>query len=138
MKKRRAHIPIKTKLAAALLQLHYGPIGYEPHMPYEVSKRMSADQIIALFEWDHWPIPKAEGGPDEPWNLMPRPIDIHREKTAKIDIPAIAKGKRIRRDQEEFRRRILAKEPGRSARPPSRWPSRPIRNPAARGHRKNG
>jgi hypothetical protein len=51
-------------------------------------------------------------------------IPLHRERTAKIDLAAIAKGKRLARSYEDFRRRMLAKEPGKSPRPPSRWPRR--------------
>lgn len=93
---KRKHIPLKVKLAAALLktlrsdQLEYGS-----------TKKLTADQIISLFHWDHYPIPYAEGGPDEPWNLCPMLISAHREKTRKIDVPTIAKGKRIRGKQAE-------------------------------------
>lgn len=89
----RAHISDKVGLAAALLQLPGADI------PLEHAKLMTADQIISLFHRDHWPIRKEAGGPDEPWNLHWKPIMVHREKTAKIDIPEIAKGKRLRKDQ---------------------------------------
>lgn len=101
---KRPHIPLKVQLATALLQIP-GP-GFGPLINYEHSKQMGADQIISLFHLDHCPIPKAEGGPDEPWNLTWRLIRAHREKTAKTDIPAIAKGKRIRRKQAEHRAKM--------------------------------
>lgn len=90
---KRKHISMKVKLAAALLRTG--------RIEYERSKRMTANQIIALFHWDHYPIPHAEGGPDEPWNLCPMLISEHREKTRKTDVPTIAKGKRIRGKQAE-------------------------------------
>lgn len=84
----RDHIALKTKLASALLAL--GDI------PYEHAKLMSADQICSLYHFDHYPIRKADGGPDEPWNLQPLMIAAHREKTDKKDKPELAKQARIR------------------------------------------
>lgn len=83
----RAHIGLETKLAAALLTL--GDIDYEH------SKLMSARQICSLYQFDHYPIRKDDDGPDEPWNLVPRMIIPHREKTAKIDVPQMAKADRL-------------------------------------------
>lgn len=125
----RAHIPLKVKLAAALLQMlrpdENGKL--VPVIPHEDAKHMTADQIISLFNFDHTPIPKAHGGPDAPWNLEPRPILEHRRKTAKVDVPMIAKTDRIIDAQAEFRRRLLAKDAG-EPRAPSRWPKRKLRS----------
>lgn len=128
---KRIHISLKTKLAAALLQLR-DPQG-DPYIDFEHAQKMSAEQIISLFVWDHYPIPHAMDGPDEPWNLQPIMIAPHKKKTAQIDVPQIAKTKRISRKQEEFRRRLLEKD-----RPPNadfsteplrgqRWPKRKMR-----------
>lgn len=108
----RKHISLKKKLAAALLQITRRtrtPTGWDitPIIPFSEAQRMTADKIIALFHFDHYPIPHAQGGPDEPWNLVPMPRADHAEKTAKIDIPQIAKTKRIRRKHEESRQRML-------------------------------
>jgi hypothetical protein len=76
----RAHIPLKVKLASALLQLrdeHGAPL-----IPYEHAKAMSAEQIISLFQWDHGILHAIEPI-DEPWNLTPRLIPPHREKSAR-------------------------------------------------------
>lgn len=105
----RAHIPIKVRYAAALLQICEPGTTVEL-IPYDHAKLMSADQIISLFHADHYPEPKADGGPDEPWNLMHRLIAAHREKTAKIDVPTIAKGKRLRRNRAEHQA-VMAGEP---------------------------
>jgi hypothetical protein len=78
---------LTTQLASALLALG--------HVPYNDAKQMSAQQVISLYHFDHFPIPRAEGGPDEHYNLVPRLIAAHREKTARIDVPQIAKNKRI-------------------------------------------
>jgi hypothetical protein len=112
---KRDHISLKVKLAAALLQLK--------HIPFSQAQRMSADQIIALYHFDHYPIPHAQGGPDEPWNLDPVLVADHLEKTAKTDIPQIAKTKRIAKDHQEFLRLMLTP---RDQRPPkqSRWGKR--------------
>lgn len=82
------------------------------YIPHHEAKLLTPDQIIALFEFDHYPIPHAEGGPDEPWNLDPVFKPVHREKTAKVDIPTIAKGKRLRRKEGEHTAAMAAKEPG--------------------------
>lgn len=46
------------------------------------------------------------------------------------DVGELARTASIIEAQEEFRRRILTKEPGKSARPPSKWPSRKFRRAA--------
>lgn len=107
----RAYISLKTKLAAALLTMvrpdEAGNL--VPFIPHEHAKLMSDDQIISLFQFDHDPIPHAPpfNGPDEAWNLTPRPIMEHRTKTAKRDVPVIAKTKRIARAHSEFCARAL-------------------------------
>jgi len=122
---KRAHISLKTKLASALLQL-CDASGHRL-VPYEDAKQMTADQIVSLFAFDHYPIPKGLDGPDEPWNLDPRMLMEHRVKTATYDVPVHAKGKRITKREEEFRRRLLAKDRG-EPKPRSRWPKRKMRS----------
>lgn len=121
---RRAHIPLKTKLAAALLtMLRPDDDGnLVPVIPHEDAKAMSDDQIISLFHFDHDPIPHAHGGPDEAWNLTPRPLAEHRIKTAKRDIPQMAKTRRLSKAQEEFRRKILERPCGGKRQPSGNWP----------------
>lgn len=87
MSKRRQP-SLETKLAAALLTLG--------DVPYEHAKQMSARQICSLYHFDHYPIRKADGGKDEPWNLQPLLISAHREKTATKDKPELAKQARLR------------------------------------------
>jgi hypothetical protein len=142
-------------LAAALLQLRFewpdGSVG--PVASHEEAKLMTAAQVLELFEKDHYPIrqetAKALGmAPEEyhaHWNVVFRPITLHRRKTAKIDRPEIAKSDRIRAAHEETRRILLAKA-GQTLigdRPhPSkyvtkrRWPSRPMPGSKASGWRK--
>lgn len=130
---KRGHINLKTKLAAALLQMRRPtPDGrWELIIPHEQAKRMTADQIIALFAFDHWPILHTDGGPDEPWNLDPRLRPEHAEKTAKKDVPQIYKTRRLKREHEEFRQRLLAPRDERPAKQ-SRWPKRPFSSRKAR------
>ena len=95
----RQHITLKTKLASALCQL----VRYDDEeadwvriISHEEAKRLSEDEILARFDFHHDPIPKAYDGPDVHWNLTPLPKDEHRRITSEIDIPRIAKSKRIR------------------------------------------
>lgn len=87
---KRKHISLKTKLAAALLA--------RGEVSYQHAKLMTADQMISLYHFDHNIYASHDGG-DHFSNLTPMLIRDHREKTAKVDIPAIAKGKRIQRKQ---------------------------------------
>lgn len=97
MASRRSHITLKTKLASALCHMlrpdETGKL--VPVIPHEDAKLMTEDQVLSIFGWDHYPIRKADNGPDAHWNLTPRPILEHRRKTAKIDIPQMAKADRI-------------------------------------------
>lgn len=104
---KRKHISLETKLAAALLMLRDG--SGELLIQYEHGQLMTANQICSLFQWDHWPIRHEDGGPNEPWNLTPRLIQDHRRKTAKIDAPEAAKGRRIRESVRQHVARLLAK-----------------------------
>lgn len=95
---KRPHINKDTKLAAALLTIRRENESGElvPVIPYEESKTMTAKQIISRFALDHYPVRHADGGPSLPWNLFWRPRPEHDKKTREIDVPQIAKQKRIR------------------------------------------
>ncbi len=133
---KRAHISLKTKLASALLALEdyqADPVTGKTRrmrlIPYTDAQLMTSDQIISLFAFDHYPQRKADGGSDEPWNLEPRLIRAHRAKTAKVDVPEMAKSKRIRRKEEEHHGRIRLikfEEWAKPAKPKRRIPSRPF------------
>lgn len=68
-------------------------------IPYEHAKLMAPAQIKSLVHFDHYPIRKADGGSNHPSNLVPRFIAEHREKTAKVDAPAMAKDRDIGKAQ---------------------------------------
>lgn len=117
----RKPIPLKVKLAAALLTMKRpNEAGILVRViSYERAKKMTADQIIAEFHFDHYPIRHADGGPCEPWNIEPRPVAEHLKKTAEIDIPQLAKQKRLRGElKKKFKRKIPSRPFPRSDRAP--------------------
>lgn len=116
---KRDHIRLTEKLASALAHL--------AGIPYDHRELMTAEQVISLFHFDHDPIPHAPpyNGPDLHYNLTPRLITPHREKTAKVDVPRIAKTKRIIEAEQAFRDRLLASPP-RSEPKKRSIPSRPF------------
>lgn len=116
----RKHVGLKTKLAAALREL--------AEIPMDDARLMTADQVLSLFQWDHT-IYHADGGSDEHYNLTPLLIKQHREKTAKVDVPQIAKTKRITRAHRDFVQRLLAPRDERQPRK-SKWPKRSIKKPS--------
>jgi len=65
---------------------------------------MTPAQIISLYHFDH-NIYHESGHPDRNvfWNLTPRLIKQHRDKT-RLDVKVIAKGRRIRRKLAEHQR----------------------------------
>lgn len=85
---------LRQKLASALLMMvtpdDTGKM--VPVIPFARAVKMTADQIIAEFDFDH-AVYVAIGGGNEPWNLTPRLRAEHREKT-KRDLANIAKVKR--------------------------------------------
>jgi hypothetical protein len=110
MAPRRGHISQKTKLVAALCQLKHADESGQlvPVISHEEAKSLTEDEILAKFEWDH-NVHFAIGGACQHWNLTPTPKAQHRQKTAKQDIPQIAKTRRLEKAQEDFRRKVLAK-----------------------------
>lgn len=116
MTRKRAHIPVTEKLAACVGQM----LG----IPFEHLQLMTADQVLSLVQWDHYPIPHAApyNGPDLHWNIRPLAISGHREQTAKVDQPRIAKGRRLSDAQEAFRATMLKPSSERKADKTSKWP----------------
>lgn len=100
MTPRRKQPTLTDKCASALLALG--------HIPYNDAKLMTASQIISLYHFDHG-MRHAEEGPAVFWNYTPRLIQAHREKTNKIDLPEIAKNKRIIRAFDEHKAAMALK-----------------------------
>ena len=137
---------LSEKLAAALMQLSTyakrdGRMVLVPIVDREAIKAIddpakAADAVLAMFECDHDPIPVALGGTNHPANLTHRIKAGHRDKTAKKDVPAIAKVKRLGADAEAFRAKILAKASGSATDGLTSWSSRPMPGTKASGQRK--
>lgn len=106
----RKAIPLKVQLAAALLQL-VDDKG-ERLIPHRDAELMTADQIISLYQRDHYPVRVADGGTDEPHNLTWRLRAEHKAKTAKIDQPELGKQRRIRKREIEHGERMGLKALG--------------------------
>lgn len=128
---KRPHINVKTKLASALCHMlrpdEHGQ--WQRIISHDDAKRMTEDEIIALFDFNHHPILHVHGGPAVHWNLDPLLRADHRKVTNEIDIPRIAKGKRINRANDAFVNRLLAKDRG-EPKPRSRWGKRKLRSRA--------
>lgn len=106
----RPHIPLKVKLESVLI-----------HGPIFDSDGERVCEIEAL-DFDHQPplmqrvwnekAQDTEPPANDPRYLVPMARADHRKKTAKKDIPQIAKTKRLANDQEEFVRKILSRQCG--------------------------
>ena len=138
---------LSEKLAAALMQLSTyaerdGRMVLVPIVDREAIKAIddpakAADSVRAMFECDHDPIPVALGGTNHPANLTHRIKAGHRHKTAKKDVPAIAKVKRLSEEQIAFRARLAsAYESAGAHELASRFRSRPMPGTKASGQRK--
>lgn len=118
---KRKHVPLSTKLAAAL--------AHALDIPREDQKLMTAEQMLSLVEWDHI-VAHAHGGGDHFSNLSPMFRAAHREKTRKIDIPRLAKNKRIMASEAAHRARLAFDRPQPTAATitwvPRKIPSRPF------------
>lgn len=127
MPAKRAHISLSTKLAAALLTMERYRLAMtgrtaDANDLYHDAKQMTAAHILSLFQFDHFPIRHADGGPGEPWNLCPTMIKAHRTKTSKVDQPGLAKQRRIEGKWREFTR--AAAKGRKPPRRKSKWPKR--------------
>jgi hypothetical protein len=103
----RRRSPTKDeKLGSALLELQRLR---GASIDRERAKAMTAEAINALFHFDHDAGYAAHGTDNHPTRITPRLIAEHREKTAKVDLPAIAKCRRLSAEHLEHRRKLLAK-----------------------------
>jgi len=120
----RAHISLTQKLAAALMVVEElrGAI----KMSRDDARYLTADQFASLWQFDH-AVAHAHGGSDHFTNLYPMLIAEHREKTAKVDVPRIAKSRRVEKKWSEFTAAIATGKKPLTGKQ-SRWPKRKIRN----------
>jgi hypothetical protein len=91
---KRKHISWKTKCASTLIApcRNCGYVLFD----YDDAKLMTEDQLLSLLHWDHNILHETgHKDRDKYWNLTPKLIKEHREKT-KQDAKVVAKGKRIR------------------------------------------
>lgn len=138
MSKRKDYIPLREKLAAALsTMLVEGADGtLERAIPEADARKMTADQVISLFHFDHG-VYETWGGATAHHNLTPRFIRQHREKTAMIDRPRIAKASRVEKARAAHKCVMQAKTAGQivekkdTVSTRSRFRSRPLRPPGA-------
>lgn len=89
MSRKRAHIPYPERLAAALACLL--PAAQRDELR---RRRVPAKDVIALFHDDHIVL-HAFGGADEWWNIDPKLVATHREKS-RGDTAIVAKAVRVR------------------------------------------
>jgi len=91
--RKRKHIPLKVKLAAALWLLsHYRRKTLESPIPLADAKQMTTDQLLSLFDWHHYPASYEHGGSDCFWNLDP----IYKKEHRKISSKQAAEKRRER------------------------------------------
>ena len=111
----RSHIPERTLRAATICALL--------EIPHEIAKAMTEAEVLALVEYDHYTIRKADGGTDQHFNLRPLLRPDHKLKTRR-DAADMAHERKVRRSVSEHMQRMLLK--GTNRKPPqrSRWPKR--------------
>lgn len=100
-------------------------------IPHDHQQALTAHQICSLVEFNHYPVRRADGGTNHPSNLQPLLRAAHKERTRKVDIPEIAKRKRIVRASDAAVNRLLSKfarVTSEIERDRSRWPSRKIQS----------
>ena len=128
---KRKKLSRTERYAAVILDLKRGT--GEPFVSREDAKHMTALEIIERFEsmtQDAHIVPHAIGGSAHPSNMTIMDTPQHRDETRKIDIPQIAKTKRVEKDYAEHRRIMLAKTGTEETFPPKKQkrkiPSRPF------------
>jgi hypothetical protein len=110
-------------------------------VPYEHAKAMTADQIISLYHFDHGKLHALECD-DSFWNLTPRLISAHREKSRR-DTSIVAKVVRNEAAQQAFNKVLSAlveekRKLREERRARSRWPKRTFASTSKRGSKATG
>ena len=128
-------LPNMTERLACMVAIHLG-------LDRERLKGMTAKQVCALVQWDHYPVAYhlardlgwSEEKTHHPSNLQPLGKAEHGAKSRSIDTPAAAKGKRLEASHAEYRKRMLAKA-GRGEPEGEKTKGR-LRSRGFQGHRK--
>lgn len=117
------------------------PKGFRPHMSMQ-AKLLAALRAAGLdpdqgIEWHHDPplqqrvwdpfIQDTSPTANDPRFIVPLQKAAHRERTAKHDVPEIAKTRRLAKGQEAFRAKMLEQDKDQPASKRTRWGSRPFR-----------
>jgi hypothetical protein len=110
--KKRQHMSLQVKLDAALIALGLDPASVEWHHSPPLQLRPYEDRDGVRYY---------EPAENDPRHIVPVGRPEHRERTAKIDIPAIAKTKRLEEAHREFRERLLQKDPATEPLPRRSW-----------------
>lgn len=122
LRRKRRKPTLSEQLASMLLTISREEDGQlVPVISREAAKGMTPKQIIAHFECHHihlW----ALGGSNHPTNLQFLPTAEHRERSRKIDTPAAAKTKRLRKQTAEHLK-VMAEKAG-LAEPKERKPAK--------------
>lgn len=104
-RRKRGHVGLGQKLAAALACLL--PAAQRDGLR---ERKVPAKQVIRLFTFDHLVL-HAMDGSDLWWNLDPKLVAAHREKT-KADVGIVAKVRRIAPQWNEFLRNMARPDRG--------------------------
>lgn len=121
-RRKRAHVPLINKLAAALACLLPAE-----HRNIMREAKAKPEAVLRLFEFDHIVL-HCWGGSDGWWNLDPKLREAHREKS-RADTSRAAKADRLDEARwKDFVGKLAKPKPVARKR---QWPSRPF--PSRRG-----
>lgn len=96
----------------AALHIENEALKGDPIADWAVIRQMTPADLCGLFDWHHvsyfaW-VEEAHLQ-NHPSIITPLYIPVHRERTAKIDVPTIARSKRIRKKQAVHAEKMAAK-----------------------------
>lgn len=112
----RKYISLRERLAAA-----YSMLLPQDQRDELRAAMVPAKHVLALFTDDHG-ILHALRGSDRWWNLTPRLRGPDLKAKDARDTSIVAKVRRLAREHEEFRRKLLTRAPGQKRERSGRWP----------------
>lgn len=133
---KRKEPTLTEKLAA--LHIEIETLRGRPIADWSVIRDMTPSQILQLFAWHHvtyhtW-IEEARLR-NHPSVITPLYVPVHDERTAKTDIPVIAKSKRIRKNRLIHKAK-MAEKMGEIVEVPKMRPKKKIQSRGFQGSRK--